>query len=311
MAKAPFMPLYTSDYLGDTGHLSTEEHGAYLLILMQMWNAGGALPADPSKLARVARCSTKKWLAMQDTVLAFFNIDGDQITSNRLTKERQKVEAKTEVRRSAGAKGGAAKALKTKERPVANAIAKPCHSPDAITIEETTANAVVVLATPKAENVDYVRADRAFQLFVQAAHRQPCWSIPEAINKTRRASLMARIREVGLDGWERAIHRAEQSPFLTGRIGEKPFALALDWMLKPANFTKIVEGNYDDRTHPAANGAASRSSNASRNGSRTEAFDRLADRLQGGSDRADAWQHDDPATEGGYVIDASPTRITG
>jgi uncharacterized protein YdaU (DUF1376 family) len=152
MAKAPFMPLYTSDYLGDTGHLSTEEHGAYLLILMQMWNAGGALPADPSKLARVARCSTKKWLAMQDNVLAFFNIDGDQITNNRLTKERQKVEAKTEVRRSAGAKGGAAKALKTKEQPLANAIAKPYHSPDTITREDTTANAVVAHIHPEQTN---------------------------------------------------------------------------------------------------------------------------------------------------------------
>lgn len=307
MAKAPFMPLYTSDYLGDTGHLSTEEHGAYLLILMQMWNAGGALPADPSKLARVARCSTKKWLAMQDTVLAFFNIDGNQITSNRLTKERQKVEAKTEVRRAAGAMGGTAKALKTKEQHVANAIAKPCHLPESITIEETTANAVVVPAATKSENVDYVRADRAFQLFVQAATRQPCWSVPEAINKTRRASLMARIREVGLDGWERAINRAEQSPFLTGRTGDKPFSLAIDWMLKPANFTKIVEGNYDDRS--SSNG--SRSGHSGSNGSRTGAFDRLADRLQGGSGWPEAEGHDDPGAEGGHIIDIGPARITG
>ena len=130
MSKTPFMPLYTSDYLGDTGHLSTEEHGAYLLILMQMWNAGGSLPNEPRKLARVARCTTKKWMGMADTVLAFFEDNGVEITSARLTKERLKVDTKSDLRRSAGAKGGAAKALKTKKAALANAIAKPCHLPE-------------------------------------------------------------------------------------------------------------------------------------------------------------------------------------
>jgi DNA-binding transcriptional MocR family regulator len=78
-------------------------------------------------------------------------------------------------------------------------------------------------------------------------------------------------------------------------------ACKLDWS---ATWRNWVRSDFRKR-----NGSGS--GNASRNGSRTEAFDRLAERLQGGSDRADAWQHDDPATEGGYVIDVSPTRITG
>jgi hypothetical protein len=75
----------------------------------------------------------------------------------------------------------------------------------------------------------------------------------------------------------------------------------LDW---EATWRNWVRSDFRKRNGSGAG-------NASRNGSRTEAFDRLAERLQGGSDRADAWQHDDPATEGGYVIDVSPTRITG
>ena len=54
MTSAPFMQFYVGDYLADTLALSTEQHGAYLLLLLTLWRHNGRLPNDPATLARIA-----------------------------------------------------------------------------------------------------------------------------------------------------------------------------------------------------------------------------------------------------------------
>ncbi|MGX7873885.1 YdaU family protein [Mesorhizobium sp. ORM6] len=130
MSERPFMQLYVSDFVGDTLQLSTEQIGAYMLILMAMWNAGGRLPDDDAKLARVARLSLKKWRAISADLLTFFEREAGEIGHKRLTKELQKALVKSEARAAAGARGGAATALKTKAYGQANAGPLPRHLPD-------------------------------------------------------------------------------------------------------------------------------------------------------------------------------------
>ena len=94
MAEAPAMPLWTDAYLADTGHLTTIEHGAYLLLLMTMWRAGGALPNDDKRLARFARLTMGQWRRMKPTLMEFFDVSSDEIRQSRLTAEFEFVRRK-------------------------------------------------------------------------------------------------------------------------------------------------------------------------------------------------------------------------
>lgn len=72
-----WMPLYIGDYLADTMHLTTEQHGAYLLLLMAYWRRGKALPACDKKLAAIAGLSIDAWSIAQAEIKEFFDTDSD------------------------------------------------------------------------------------------------------------------------------------------------------------------------------------------------------------------------------------------
>jgi uncharacterized protein YdaU (DUF1376 family) len=68
----PFMPLYVGDYLGDTRHLTTLQHGAYVLLIMHYW-AHGELPRDDRALARIAGMRGCHWVRVRPVISAFFS----------------------------------------------------------------------------------------------------------------------------------------------------------------------------------------------------------------------------------------------
>lgn len=67
-----WMPIYWGDYHADTGHLSTAEHGAYMLLIGHYWTTGKPLTADNKALMRVTRMAPREWEKSKETILAFF-----------------------------------------------------------------------------------------------------------------------------------------------------------------------------------------------------------------------------------------------
>lgn len=106
-----WFPFYAGDYAGDTLHLTTVEHGAYLLLLIHEWRTG-PLPDDDARLATVARMLPTEWQQIAPTIRAFFTLRDGRLVQPRLERERNRAGNKVEQRRKAGLASAAARAGK-------------------------------------------------------------------------------------------------------------------------------------------------------------------------------------------------------
>lgn len=109
----PWMPFYVADYLGDTGHLRTVDHGAYLLLIMHYWRTGG-LPGEDAKLAKITRLPLKAWTDSVRPAVEPLFLDGWR--HKRIDAELAKQEIIVTRRSIAGKRGGEASAIARMKR---------------------------------------------------------------------------------------------------------------------------------------------------------------------------------------------------
>lgn len=94
MAKSDiWMPLYTGDYLRDTTRLTTEQHGAYLLLIMDYWT-NGPPPDNDAILAQITRMSLEAWSNASSTIRAFFEHQDGVLIHHRINKEIEAAKVK-------------------------------------------------------------------------------------------------------------------------------------------------------------------------------------------------------------------------
>jgi len=109
MAALPYMQFHVSEYLADTTHLTTEEHGAYLLLIFRYWQTGAPLPNDDVLLARFARVSDDKWPQIRSVIQHLFNTCSTNWQHARIDYDLAEVQAKVLARSGAGKASAAAK----------------------------------------------------------------------------------------------------------------------------------------------------------------------------------------------------------
>lgn len=94
-SDAPAIPLFGDAYMADTMHLTLEEHGAYLRLLMLAWRTPDcSLPNDDARIARMLGISGQRWRKIRPAVMDFWTLEDGRWSQKRLKKEREYVASK-------------------------------------------------------------------------------------------------------------------------------------------------------------------------------------------------------------------------
>ena len=136
MAALPYMQLYVADYLADTMHLTTEEHGAYLLLIFNYWQTGKPIPV--SRLARITRLSNERWTVVERSLNEFFNERSGEWVHDRIERDLGALHAAQEQRIAAGKASAEARKQSAKARPKASGNAR--STPVEIPLNENSTN---------------------------------------------------------------------------------------------------------------------------------------------------------------------------
>ncbi|KAB1228475.1 DUF6291 domain-containing protein [Chryseobacterium viscerum] len=79
---------------------------------------------------------------------------------------------------------------------------------------------------------------------------EKCKRLPKVliINQNRKKAINARLHDFGIDKINEMFDLVAESNFLNGE-NPRTWSADFDWIMKPSNFTKILEGNYANKTH--------------------------------------------------------------
>jgi uncharacterized protein YdaU (DUF1376 family) len=237
--------FYPDEFLVGVVGLNPAEIGAYWVACSLMYSRGGPIVDDDAWIARACGCHIRTWRALKDKLLAAGKLtfrDGF-ISNSRVLREIERAQRRLKQSRDA------AEASVNARREAAEGQSDLIGCND---LEEAPAPIEVELSPttnhqPTNHQPSADAEQTVFDAFVLAAKRHPRWPVPENLSDPRRKSIRARIKDAGgVEGVLAVLAQAEASNFIVNVM----VGFGFDWLLKPANFAKVREGNYRGLASP-------------------------------------------------------------
>ena len=224
-----WMPLYIGDYLADTSRLTTEQHGAYLLLLMDYWKSG-KLPDNNQVLSQITKLSIDAWSNARPMLEHFFSIEDGFWIQKRV--EEEMVLAKQNKQKNIERATKAAKTRwnnATSNAPsISEAVLNECPSPSpspSLNIKEKSAT---VVACPP--DVD-----------------QQIWEDWKQLRKAKKAPVTQTVVDSARK--EALIAEMEFSAFLSEWCARGSQGLKAEWIkpknaIEQSNRANLIAGGY-------------------------------------------------------------------
>ena len=240
------------DYLSHTKHLDVMEDLAYRRLLDLYYLHERPLNSGISAVARQIGMRDHE-NEVKSVLEEFFHLSEDGWINDRANKEIKHFHSKIDQASRAG-KASAERRMSARstgvqptnnQEPITNNQLKPSICPPDGELEPPK----------KLPGCDHKAVIELYHQNLPTMRRVEVW------NETRAGYLRQRWREVAaelaqantidandvLNWWGQFFQSVSKSRFLTGRVNGKDgraFVADLEWILKPSNFAKIVEGKY-------------------------------------------------------------------
>lgn len=261
-----YYPFHVGDYASHTGHLDPMEDLAYRRMLDAYYLREGQLPTDASDVSRLIRLRDHA-VIVRDVLYEFFEQTPEGWRHNRCDEEIAKMQDKQAKARSSAQ--ASVNARRAKAQPMLNERSTDVEQ----TFNERSTDVQLPTPTPTpTPNKEYIcppdgepagcAPDCQHQAVINLYHQHlPTLRKVEVWNAARQGYLRQRWREVAEDidktrpatseqilaWWAGFFQHINKSKFLTGKVNSKDgraFLADLEWIIKPSNFAKIIEGKY-------------------------------------------------------------------
>lgn len=240
------------DYQSHTNHLDPLEDLAYRRMLDWCYLHEKPLPLDANEIARIIRLRDHATI-IRDVLNEFFSLYEEGWVCDRVLEEIQHYKAKIEQASRAGKASAERRSnerstdvqLTNNHKPLTNNQSYICPPDGGL-------EPALIKKLPECEHKGVIEL---YHQWLPTLRKVEVW------NATRQGYLRQRWREVAeelaqekpidsshvLNWWAEFFQSVGKSRFLTGRVNGKDgraFVADLEWLIKPSNFAKIVEGKY-------------------------------------------------------------------
>ncbi|WP_287278749.1 DUF1376 domain-containing protein [Ralstonia sp.] len=260
-----WMPIWIGSYLADTLELTTEQHGAYFLLLLAYWRKRAPLADNDDTLRSIAKLDKADWRKHRPVLSGFFKVGDGVWWHKRVEAELAAAEARTKKAAEKASKAAQARWSQQPEQSASNApsmlgaflkdMLDECPPPSPPPSEDIDPIGSHPSAEPLACPVEEIIA-----LYHDAMPGNPRVKV---VNAARRGAIKARWREAaaltckpfgystradGIAAWRAFFETCSQSAFLTGQTqpqpGKPPFFADIEFLTSPKGFANVLENKY-------------------------------------------------------------------